>query len=342
MAALVMRCCLRAVAINCPSHIFSRIGKHSAVLPTFANSLISNRPFSAKKQSSKTKSKSGTKGKTSEPEPVQKKKRYKPVLPCGPTDDVYLTWCYQRPIYEAETAVEMLKKFQQLDFTNPKQYVYADITLDMSMDKKKPVEPFDAVVLLPHQFVDDLHKVLVFTENTDEAVLAKENGAAFVGGFELVKPILDGEIQADFYVAVPPMLPKLNSLRTVLKDKHPRSRNGSVSHDILKMLNFFKVCHEYRVEKNNIISMRIAKLDMPNDQILANLDAVIKDVCKHKPLSYGSFVTRLIIRSATSEGLDLKFERFVPQEALKGKEEEKAKEEEDEDSGEEGEMRESQ
>ncbi|XP_060103127.1 large ribosomal subunit protein uL1m isoform X2 [Heteronotia binoei] len=334
MAAPMVRCCLRAVSIQYPSSIFTRIGKQSVVVPAFANVLISNRFYASKKESSKKKSKK----KTAVPEPLYKKKRYVPELLSGPTDDVYLTWCYQRPIYEIEVAVDMLKKFQELDFTSPGQAVYGDITLDMSMDKKKPVEPFAATLLLPYQFEGVVNKVLVFTENADEAALAKEHGAAFVGAFELFKPILDGEIQADYYVTVPAMVTKLNSLRGVLKDKHPKSKNGSVSYDIPRMLNFFKGCREYRVEKENRISMWIAKLNMPNDQIVANLDAVIKDVCKHKPLSYGPFVKRLIIRSASSEGLDLKFERFLPAEALKGKAEEKA-EGEAEDSDEEEEMR---
>ncbi|KAL8206678.1 UNVERIFIED_CONTAM: hypothetical protein K2H54_017881 [Gekko kuhli] len=160
MAASMMRCCLRAVSVQCPSPIFTRIGKHSAVVPAFANLLISNRPYASEKKSSKKKGKK----KTATPEPLYKKKRYEGELPSGPTDDVYLTWCYQRPIYEAEVAIDMLKNFQELDFTSPRQFVYADITLDMSMDKKKPVDPFTATLLLPHRFLDNTHKVLVFTE----------------------------------------------------------------------------------------------------------------------------------------------------------------------------------
>ncbi|XP_077157209.1 large ribosomal subunit protein uL1m [Paroedura picta] len=336
MAAPMLRCCLRAVSIQHPSPIFTRIGKHSAVVPAFANLLISHRSYAARKQAAKKKPKK----KTPETEPFHKKKRYKPVLESAPTDDVYLTWCYKRPVYEAEVAIDMLKKFQELDFTKPWQYVYADLTLDMSMDKKKPVEPFVSTLLFPYQFVDDNHKVLVFTENADQATLARENGAAFVGGAELFKRVSDGEIQADFYVAVPGMISKLHSLRNVLKEKHPRSKNGSVSHDIPKMLSFFKMCHEYKVEKDNFVRTRIAKLDMPNEQIVANLEAVLKDVCKHKPVSYGPFVKRLIIRTSTSEGLDLHFERFLPAEALKAKVEETEKEEA-EGTDDEGEMQES-
>ncbi|KAH0615783.1 hypothetical protein JD844_026268, partial [Phrynosoma platyrhinos] len=309
-------CSLFLHTVLSQSHIFSRNGQHSAVLPCFANLLISHRYYAAKPAK---KTKSDPKKKAQESEPKQKKKRSSFPLLKEPIDDVYLTWCYERPVYDAEVAVDMLKKFQQLDFTSPNQPVYADITLDMAMDKKKTVEQFVGTMLLPYSFTDDIHKVLVFTE------------------------ILDGEIQADYFVSVPTMLSKILPLRGTLKKKFPRIKNGSVGYDIAQMVGFFRVCHEYAVlENHNFIHTPVATLDMPNDQILANLDAVIKDVCKYKPLSYGPFVTRLIIRTSSSEGLDLKFECFLPEGAVKEKVKEVEKEEKkEEESDDEGEMRES-
>ncbi|CAI5784782.1 ribosomal L1, mitochondrial isoform X1 [Podarcis lilfordi] len=332
MAAPALRCCWRTVSAQCPSRIFPRIGQHSAVLPSFASLLISNRHYAAKKEK---KPRRDPKKKTAESEPKKKKDPYTFPLPSEPKDDVYLTWCYQRPVYEAEVALEMLKTFQQLDFTSPKQHVYIDMTLDMAMAKKKPLEPFVGTVRLPHHFTDDIHKVVVFTADAEQAALARENGATFAGGTELIKPILDGEIKADFYVGVPTMSSKITPLRGMLKQRFPRTRNGSLSYDILQMLEFFKVCHEYEVENGNLIHTPIGMLDMPNDQIVANLDAVIKDVCKYKPLSYGPFVTHLSICSSTSESLDLKVERFLPKRTVKEKAEEKVKDDDSDDDEEE-------
>ncbi|KAJ6657499.1 hypothetical protein lerEdw1_002434 [Lerista edwardsae] len=324
---------------HCSRRIFSRIAYHSVVVPSLANLRVSNRHYAVK---TRKPSKNDAQNKTVESQ--QKKKRNQPPLPREPTDDVYLTWCYQRPVYEAEAAIDLLKKYQQLDFASPNQHVYANITLDMAMDKKKTVEQFVGTLLLPYRFTDDTHKVLVFTENAEEVTLAKEHGAALAGGMELIKPILDGEIQADFYVAVPTMVSKLTALRSMLKRKFPKAKNGSLSYDIPQMLHFFQVCHEYAVEKENSIKSPIATLDMPNDQIVANLDALIKDVCKYKPLSYGPFVTSLVMQSSTSEGLDVQFDRFLPEGAVKEKvKEEKVEEkekDEDSDEDEEGKIRE--
>ncbi|NWR68774.1 RM01 protein, partial [Centropus unirufus] len=264
-------------------------------------------------------------------EEVKKKQGRRRPLMSKPVDDVYLTWYYKRPSYDVENAVGMLKKFQELDFTYPKQFVYINVFLDMELQKKKKVDPFANTILLPYRFSDETNKVLVFTEDEQEAEIARENGAAVVGGVELVKWILEDEIQADFYVAVPAIIPKLLPLRSKLKRKYPSTKRNSLGHDIPKMLQLFREGLEYVVEDEHIIKTRIARLDMPTEQITANLKAVIHDICTFKPASYGPFVQKLVIRSSTSEGLMLNLDGILP-EVEKAEEEKNA---EDDGGGEE-------
>ncbi|XP_067153621.1 large ribosomal subunit protein uL1m [Apteryx mantelli] len=280
------------------------------------------RPYAA--AAAKTAKKSSQKPKQEETK--KKKGTMRRPLMSKPVDDVYLTWCYERPSYDVEVAVGMLKKFQELDFTYPKQHVYVNITLDMALQKKKKVDPFASIVLLPYRFTDEMNKVLVFTENKEEAEIAQQNGAAIVGGVELIKWILEDEIKMDFYVAVPEIMPKLIPLKSKLKRKYPSARRNSMGHDIPKMLQLFKEGLEYAVEEEHLIKTRIARLDMPTEQIVANLNAVIRDICTFKPSSYGPFVQKLVIRSSTSEGLLLNLDGLLPQVE---KEEEKSPEDEE-------------
>ncbi|NWI86983.1 RM01 protein, partial [Pitta sordida] len=263
---------------------------------------------------------------------VKPVRRRRPLM-TKPVDDVYLTWLYRRPSYDLEQAVEMLKKFQQLDFTYPKQFVYINVFLDMALQKKKKVEPFSGAVVLPHRFTDEIKKVLVFTENEEEAEVARENGAAIVGGVELVKWILEDEIQADFYVAVPAIISKLIPLRNKLKRKFPNTRRKSLGNDIPKMVQLFRECHEYAVQDESVIKTRIARLDMPTEHIIANLKTVINDICTFKPPTLGPIVKRLVIRSSTSEGLQLNFDGLLPrvEKVEEGGEEEEIKAADDED-----------
>ncbi|NWX03981.1 RM01 protein, partial [Caloenas nicobarica] len=215
-------------------------------------------PARAFAAAAKTTKKSSRKTKQEESKKKAVVKR-RPLL-SKPVDDVYLTWFYERPSYEVEEAVAMLKKFQELDFTYPKQYVYINVTLDMALQKKKKVEPFSSTVLLPYRFTDETNRVLVFTENEQEAEIARENGAAVVGGVELIKWILEDEIQVDSYVAVPAIMPKLIPLRNKLKRKYPSTKRNSLGHDIPKMLQFFREGLEYMVQDERLIKTRIARV----------------------------------------------------------------------------------
>ncbi|NXQ13647.1 RM01 protein, partial [Peucedramus taeniatus] len=255
--------------------------------------------------------------------------RRRPLM-SKPVDDVYLTWLYKRPSYGLEQAVAMLKRFQELDFTPPRQFVYINVFLDMALHKKKKVDPFSSSVALPHRFTDEVNKVLVFTENEQEAEVAHEHGAAIVGGVELIKWILEDEIQADFYVAVPAIMPKLIPLRNKLKRKYPSTRRNSLGSDIPKMVQFFRECHEYTVEDESVIKTRIARLDMPTEYIIANLKTIIHDICTFKPSNFDPIVQRLVIRSSTSEGLLLNLDGILPQvEKAEEKEEENANDEDE-------------
>uniref|UniRef100_H3AI35 Large ribosomal subunit protein uL1m n=1 Tax=Latimeria chalumnae TaxID=7897 RepID=H3AI35_LATCH len=230
-----------------------------------------------------------------------------------PIDDVYRIHFYPKPVHEIETALDMLKKFQEIERTCPNQAVYIDLKLDMKLEKKKKVDPFVSIIQMPYPFKTEENKVLVFTENAEEAKVAEANGAAFVGGSELVQKILDDELEADFYVAVPEIVPKLIALKNKLRKKFPKSKRGSVGRNIHQMLQQFKIGHEYLVDRECYIQTKIATLDMPKDQILANVATLIKDVCTHRLLNYGPFIERGIICSATSEALQFKVDRFLPQ-----------------------------
>ncbi|ETE64625.1 39S ribosomal protein L1, mitochondrial, partial [Ophiophagus hannah] len=263
MALPVVRCCFQRVFAQSPSHISSRIVQYPAVVPCFTNLLVPSRKYAAKSSPSPRKYRRASQEKKTVSEPKEKEDRYKLPLPLEPKDDVYLTWCYQKTVYDTEAALELLKKFQPLDFTSPTQELYARITLDMASEKKKPVGPFISTLLLPYHFTDAVPKILVFTQ--------------------------------------------LKSAQLVL---------CTITYNIPETLNFFKICHEYAVTNNNLIQTPFAMLDMPNDQILANLDSIIKDICKHKSSKHGPFVTSMSIRSSTSEALDVKVEQFLPKEAL--------------------------
>uniref|UniRef100_A0A8C5KDD8 Large ribosomal subunit protein uL1m n=1 Tax=Jaculus jaculus TaxID=51337 RepID=A0A8C5KDD8_JACJA len=299
-------------------HNLSKMVYQTSLLHCPVSVLLSSRHFAAAvtKPARKPKTKKDAKGKASNEKPDEIKVKSYSFMEGEPEDDVYLKRLYPRRIYEVEKAIQLLRKFQILDFTNPKQGVYLDLTLDMSLGTKKKVEPFASVISFPYPFASKINKVAVFTENATEVKIAEEHGAAFAGGTNLIQKILDDEIHADFYVAVPEIMPELNPLKKKLQKKFPKAIRNSIGRDIPQMLELFKTGQEIVVdeEKKNFLSTKIATLDMPTDHIAANLQAVINEVCRHRPLNLGPFVVHTFLRSSTSEGLLLKNDSLLPRE----------------------------
>ncbi|XP_061586642.1 39S ribosomal protein L1, mitochondrial [Cololabis saira] len=245
---------------------------------------------------------------------VDDKDRHKPFGKTAwvPVDDVYIMRYYPRTLHSTADTIGMLKKFQVLDFTPSNQPVYVALRLDMKLEKKKKVDPFVSTVHLPHPFKTEINKVLVFTEDPNQARAAQQNGAAFAGGVELIQPILDDEISADFYVAVPEILSKLLPLKSKLRKKFPKNKRGTVSPNISKALELFKTGHEYMVESDCYISTQIATLDMPSEHICANLRTILTDVCSYRPANMGPFIERAIMTSQTSEAIWFSAEDVLP------------------------------
>nr|XP_048282130.1 39S ribosomal protein L1, mitochondrial isoform X2 [Myodes glareolus] len=316
--AAAIRCLSRAL-IRHQRHCLSKTAYQAPPYLCSVNILWTHRHFAAAaatKPARKIKKEGKDKEKVTDenPDDIEKIKSYT-YMESEPEDDVYLKRLYPRRIYEVEKAIHLLKKFQVLDFTNPKQGVYLDLTLDTTLGKKK-VEPFASVISLPYPFASEVNKVAVFTGNASEIKIAEENGAVFAGGADLVKKILDDEVVVDFYVAVPEIMTELNPLRKKLKKRFPKATRNSIGRDIPKMLELFKTGHEIVVdeERQNFLSTKVATLDMPSDQLTANLQAVINEVCRHRPLNLGPFVVRAFLRSSTSEGLLLKTDSLLPKE----------------------------
>lgn len=69
---------------------------------------------------------------------IDDKDRHKPYgkTAWAPMDDVYVSRYYPRTVINAADAIDMLKNFQQLDFTPKTQPLYIDLRLNMKLEKK--------------------------------------------------------------------------------------------------------------------------------------------------------------------------------------------------------------
>ncbi|XP_029961352.1 large ribosomal subunit protein uL1m [Salarias fasciatus] len=293
---------------------------HAGAAAPLPHRILPARTFAAVKAKKKSAKEEPEKPAKKERRVVDDKDRHKPFgkTAWAPVDDVYINRYYPRTVHGAADAIDKLKLFQRLDFTPQDQPVYVDLRLDMKLEKKKKVDPFVSTVQLPHPFKTEANRVLVFTEDELQAEAARQDGAAAAGGAELIQPILDDELSADFYLAVPDIVSKLVPLKNKLRKKFPKSKRGSVGNDIPRMLALFKHGHEFMVEDECYVRTQIATLDMSAQQIYANLQAVLLDVVSHRPAHMGPFIERAIICSQTSEAVWFHGPDVLPQEPEEG------------------------
>ncbi|XP_039859421.1 39S ribosomal protein L1, mitochondrial-like [Simochromis diagramma] len=179
------------VLAGCQRQLLSASGPAYSGVSQTAPRNLPVRTFAAVKTLKKDKKDNAEKEVKKEKRVIDDKNRHKPFgkTAWAPVDDVYVMRYYPRTLHDPAEAIDMLKKFQALDFTPHNQPVYIDLKLDMKLEKKKKVDPFVSTVHLPHAFKAEMNRVLVFTEDANQATVARENGAVFAGGVELIQPV---------------------------------------------------------------------------------------------------------------------------------------------------------
>ncbi len=154
-------------------------------------------------------------------------------------------------------------------------------------DGRHAEQQIRGTVVLPHG-TGKAVKVLVIAkgEKIDEA---KEAGADFVGGEELIPKIQnDGWLDFDVVVATPDMMGVVGRLGRVLGPKGlmPNPKAGTVTMDVTKAVNEIKAGKiEYRLDKTNIIHVPVGKASFTEEQLADNFQTLMDAINKAKPSS---------------------------------------------------------
>jgi large subunit ribosomal protein L1 len=179
--------------------------------------------------------------------------------------------------YEPEEAVALAKE------TN---YSKFDATLDAAIKiGYKSYQNVRGVVKLPHGTGKQI-RVLVFCKE-DKVQEAKDAGADFVGGAELVEKIQkENWTDFDACVSTPDMMKDVGRLGPVLgrKGLMPKPRAGTVTNDVAKAVREVKAGQlEYRPDKGGVIHLGIGKISFEPQKLADNIKAVYQTIMRDKP-----------------------------------------------------------
>ncbi len=203
--------------------------------------------------------------------------------------------------YGLAEAIEILKKSEvKFDQT-------VEVHFNLGVDPKHSDQVVRGTVVLPHGTGRTV-RVLVFCKDNNIEV-AKNAGADYAGGADLVQKIQEGWLDFDSVVATPDMMPVISKVARVLgpRGMMPSPKAGTVTVNVAQTVKELKAGKiSYRVDKGANVHAPVGKLSFTSEQLSENTKAVIDSVVKNKPQSSkGTYIKSLTLTATMAPGIKL-------------------------------------
>jgi len=206
--------------------------------------------------------------------------------------------------YEPQEAIELARKMAHARFDET-----VELHLRMGVDPRNASQQVRGVALLPYGLGRKV-RILVFAQGEAEKI-AKEAGADFVGGDELIKKVEDGWLDFDTAMATPDMMGKVGKLGKILgrRGLMPNPKSGTVASadDLPRVIEDARKGRvEFRLDRTSIIHVPLGKVSFDGDRLMGNLVAVIEAVVKAKPSgAKGQYVKTASLTTTMGPGIEL-------------------------------------
>lgn len=204
--------------------------------------------------------------------------------------------------YQLKEAIALLKKMSLPKFAGS-----LDLHFFLNVDPKKSDQMVRGTVVLPHGRGKSV-RVAVFCKGESEQA-AKDAGAEYIGGGELIDKVAAGFLDFDCAIATPEMMKDLSRLGKILGPRGlmPSPKTGTVTTDIARaILDVKKGKVEFRVDKQMGIHLSVGKISFNEEKLYENASCVIDALNEAKPASVkGKFIKSLFISATMNPGLGL-------------------------------------
>ncbi len=214
----------------------------------------------------------------------------------------------KRKSYLLPEAVAVLKKAPKTKF-DPS----VELQFKLGVDLAASDQGVRGTAVLPHGQGRKL-RVIVFSKD-ESAGAAKEAGADFVGGDELIEKVAGGWMDFDVAVATPPMMKEIAKLGKVLGPRGlmPSPKAGTVTDNPAKAIQEIKSGRiEFKMDKFGNVHSLIGKLSFPDEKLCQNGVALIESLVSAKPRSLkGVFIKSSHISSTMGPGVRLDITKFL-------------------------------
>lgn len=207
--------------------------------------------------------------------------------------------------YDLKEAVALLKKMPKTKFDET-----VEVAMKLALDQAS--NPIRGTVSLPHGTGKKV-RIAVFCKG-DYEQQAKDAGADFVGGDDLVKKVSEGWLDFDVAVTTPDMMKDLARLGKVLGPRGlmPNPKTGTVTTEIAKAVTELQAGKiEYRLDKQSGVKGPVGKLSFSEDFLTENIGSFIKAVMGSSPkLQKIQNIKSIAISSTMGPGVKLDKNQF--------------------------------
>ncbi len=211
-------------------------------------------------------------------------------------------------VYDASEALDLASKNAKAKFD---ETIEAHIRL--GVDSRHADQQVRGAVVLPNGTGKNV-RVCVFCKE-DKYDAAKEAGADYVGGMDLVEKITkENWMEFDVVVASPDMMGIVGRLGKVLGPRGlmPNPKAGTVTPDVAKAVAEAKAGKiEYRLDKTNIIHCPIGKASFGAEKLEENFNTLLDAVVKAKPAAAkGQYLKSVVVASTMGVGIKVNTAKY--------------------------------
>ena len=210
--------------------------------------------------------------------------------------------------YDVADAVKLVKERATAKFDET-----IELAMNLGVDPRHADQMVRGVCQLPSGSGRSV-RVGVFAKGA-KADEAKAAGADVVGAEELADQVQAGTIDFDRCIATPDMMPVVGRLGKVLgpRGMMPNPKVGTVTNDLEEAIKASKGGQvEFRVEKAGIVHAGVGKASFTEDQILANVKALIDSIMKAKPTgAKGTYVKKVALSSTMGPGVKIELSSVI-------------------------------
>jgi large subunit ribosomal protein L1 len=205
-------------------------------------------------------------------------------------------------VHSVEDAVKLVKTNATAKFDES-----IEIAVNLGVDPRHADQQVRGVVSLPSGTGRDVRVAVIAKDAKAEEATAA--GADIVGAEELVERIQGGFMEFDRVIATPDMMALVGRLGKVLGPRGlmPNPRVGTVTPNVGQAVKDAKGgAIEFRVEKAGIVHAGVGKASFSEDQILANVKALVDALQKARPSgAKGTYIKRIALSSTMGPGFQV-------------------------------------